>query len=126
MSVKVPVCNHVVGGCVLNALELMYAFTVLFCAFLIVMTVLVLQVSDCYDITCAFLIVMLILMYAFIALLLLLLLLPLFCASSSLSFLLLLLLLLLLLFDCHVSSWHCVMLIVMYAFIVLGLFCFVC
>ena len=42
VSVLVSVCNHVVGGCVSNALMLMYVFTVLFCAFLIVMTVLVL------------------------------------------------------------------------------------
>ena len=52
VSVQVSVCNHTVGGCVWNALVLMYVFTVLFCAFLIVVTVLVL-----------FLIVMLILIY---------------------------------------------------------------
>ena len=39
MSVLVSVCNHIVGGCVSNALMLMYVFTVLFCAFLIVMSV---------------------------------------------------------------------------------------
>ena len=52
VSVQVSVCNHIVGGCVRNALVLMSVFTVLFCAFLIVMTVLVL-----------FVIVMLILTY---------------------------------------------------------------
>ena len=37
VSVLVSVCNHIVGGLVLR-----YVFTVLFCVFLIVMTVLVL------------------------------------------------------------------------------------
>ena len=42
------VCNYVVGGWVWNALVLMYLFTVLFCAFLIVVTVLMLFWLSCW------------------------------------------------------------------------------
>ena len=48
VSVQVSVCNHIIGGCVWNALVLMYVFTVLFCAFLIVTTVLVLFWLSCW------------------------------------------------------------------------------